>query len=75
MIVFHLGDVDKIDVSALQILKEILQEYIDRHVIVWICHIKPSRYEVFKKAGIVSVVGEGLLPFLSLQHFVIYTHC
>ncbi|EFP88393.2 uncharacterized protein PGTG_14477 [Puccinia graminis f. sp. tritici CRL 75-36-700-3] len=58
MIVFHLGDVDKIDVSALQILKEILQEYIDRHVIVWICHIKPSRYEVFKKAGIVSVVGE-----------------
>jgi len=58
MIVFHLGDVDKIDVSALQILKEILQEYIDRHVIVWICHIKPSRYEVFKKAGIVGVVGE-----------------
>ncbi|WAQ87111.1 hypothetical protein PtA15_8A12 [Puccinia triticina] len=58
MIVFHLGDVDKIDVSALQILKEILQEYIDRHVIVWICHVKPSRYEVFKKAGIVNVVGE-----------------
>ncbi|KAA1102357.1 hypothetical protein PGTUg99_029567 [Puccinia graminis f. sp. tritici] len=26
---FHLGDVDKIDVSALQVLKEILQEYID----------------------------------------------
>ncbi|KNZ62904.1 uncharacterized protein VP01_1209g6 [Puccinia sorghi] len=63
MIVFHLGDVDKIDVSALQILKEILQEYVDRHVIVWICHIKPSRYEVFKKAGIVGVVGEGLFVF------------
>lgn len=58
MIVFHLGDVDKIDVSALQILKEIFQEYVDRHVVVWICHVKPNRFEVFRKAGIVDVVGE-----------------
>ncbi|KAA1114684.1 hypothetical protein PGT21_018616 [Puccinia graminis f. sp. tritici] len=58
MVLFHLGDVDKIDISALQVLKEILQEYIDWHVVVWICHIKPSRYELFKKAGIVSIVGE-----------------
>ncbi|EFP77081.2 uncharacterized protein PGTG_03037 [Puccinia graminis f. sp. tritici CRL 75-36-700-3] len=46
----------------LLILREILQEYIDRLVIIGISHIKPiNRYEVFQKAGILSVVGEDQL--------------
>ncbi|MBW0534737.1 hypothetical protein O181_074452 [Austropuccinia psidii MF-1] len=57
MIVFHLGDVEQIDASALQILKEVFKEYIDRGVDVWMCHIHPRRLEILKKAGIIDVVG------------------
>lgn len=59
MLVFHLGDVEKIDASALQIFREIILEYKTREVEVWICHVKPTRLQLFERAGIVAVVGRG----------------
>ncbi|KAG0149708.1 hypothetical protein CROQUDRAFT_131099 [Cronartium quercuum f. sp. fusiforme G11] len=58
MLVFHLGDVEKMDVSAIQIFKDILLEYRNRDVDVWICHVKPTRLILFERAGIVAIVGK-----------------
>ncbi|EGG08907.1 uncharacterized protein MELLADRAFT_77271 [Melampsora larici-populina 98AG31] len=63
MLVFHLGDVEKIDASALQIFKEIVVEYKMRDVEVWICHVIPNRLVRFEKAGILAIVGKDrILP-------------
>ncbi|CAH7668793.1 sulfate transporter family-domain-containing protein [Phakopsora pachyrhizi] len=59
MIVFHLGDVEKIDPSSLQILKEIFIEYKYRGVDIWICHLQGyKKLEIFKRAGILEIVGQ-----------------
>lgn len=59
MLVFHLGDVERIDPSALQIFKEVLGEYQKRDVAVWICHVHPGRFDLLKLAGILDVIGLG----------------
>ncbi|KAG0139531.1 hypothetical protein CROQUDRAFT_70118 [Cronartium quercuum f. sp. fusiforme G11] len=63
MLVFHLGDVEHFDSSALQIFRDLLLEYQSRDVAVWICHVNPTRLELLRLAGIVEVIGiDRVLP-------------
>ncbi|KAG5646214.1 hypothetical protein DXG03_004040 [Asterophora parasitica] len=57
VLVFHLADVETIDASAAQIMFELLEEYMSRHVGLYITHLAPGPRETFQKAGIVDLLG------------------
>ncbi|KAG5638446.1 hypothetical protein H0H81_012663 [Sphagnurus paluster] len=57
VLVFHLADVESIDASAAQIFFELLEEYKNRGVGLFITHLAPSPRETFSKAGIVDLLG------------------
>ncbi|KNZ81232.1 Putative sulfate transporter, partial [Termitomyces sp. J132] len=57
VLVFHLADMETIDASAAQIMFELLEEYKNRGVGLFITHLSPRPRETFSKAGIVDLLG------------------
>ncbi|KAF8633870.1 hypothetical protein AX15_001202 [Amanita polypyramis BW_CC] len=57
VLVFHMADVDTCDASAAQIFSELLDEYRNRGVGLFIAHMRPGVYKTFEKAGIVDMIG------------------
>ncbi|KAF9012661.1 sulfate anion transporter [Cyathus striatus] len=58
VLVFHMADVDTCDASAAQIFYELLEEYLNRGVGLFITHLKPEPRRTFIKAGVVDLLGE-----------------
>lgn len=56
-LVFHLADVDSCDASAAQILHELLEEYQNRGVELYLTHVHQRVYKTFAKAGISDLIG------------------
>ncbi|THH27826.1 hypothetical protein EUX98_g6364 [Antrodiella citrinella] len=57
-LVFHMADVDTIDVSAVQIFYELVETYRNRCVGLYITHLKRRVHDSFERAGIVQLLGE-----------------
>ncbi|KIJ15599.1 hypothetical protein PAXINDRAFT_169054 [Paxillus involutus ATCC 200175] len=57
VLVFHMGDVESCDASAVQILHELLEMYQNRGVDLFIAHLRPGIRETFENAGIVKLLG------------------
>jgi len=57
VLVFHMGDVESCDASAVQILHELLEMYQNRGVHLFIAHLRPGIRETFENAGIVKLLG------------------
>ncbi|RXW25650.1 hypothetical protein EST38_g222 [Candolleomyces aberdarensis] len=57
VLVFHLADVDSVDASAAQIFHELLEEYRNRGVDLYLTHVHHRAYKTFAKAGIVELIG------------------
>ncbi|PPQ88997.1 hypothetical protein CVT25_005095 [Psilocybe cyanescens] len=57
VLVFHLADVDSCDASAAQIFHELLEEYKNRGVGLFITHLRPSVEATFVKAHIFELLG------------------
>ncbi|KAH9485682.1 Putative sulfate transporter [Psilocybe cubensis] len=59
VLVFHLADVDSCDASAAQIFYELLEEYKNRGVGLFITHLRPTVEKTFIKAHIFDLLGSG----------------
>ncbi|KDR75521.1 hypothetical protein GALMADRAFT_247970 [Galerina marginata CBS 339.88] len=57
VLVFHLADVETCDASAAQIFYELLEEYKNRGVGLFITHLRPRLQTTFTKAGITELLG------------------
>ncbi|THU89763.1 sulfate anion transporter [Dendrothele bispora CBS 962.96] len=57
VLVFHLADVDRCDAIASQIFYELLEEYGNRGVGLYITHLRPGVRKTFEKAGILKLLG------------------
>lgn len=57
VLVFHMADVDTCDASAALILYELLEEYKNRRVELFIAHLRPGPRRTFEKAGIIDLLG------------------
>ncbi|KIK97961.1 hypothetical protein PAXRUDRAFT_9859 [Paxillus rubicundulus Ve08.2h10] len=57
VLVFHMGDVESCDASAVQILHELLEMYQNRGVHLFIAHLRPGIRKTFENAGIVQLLG------------------
>ncbi|KAH7925315.1 hypothetical protein BV22DRAFT_1195297 [Leucogyrophana mollusca] len=58
VLVFHMGDVEGCDASAVQIFRELLANYQNRGVDLYITHLRPELREMFERANIVKLLGE-----------------
>ncbi|CCM02968.1 uncharacterized protein FIBRA_05083 [Fibroporia radiculosa] len=58
VLVFHLADVDSVDASAAQIFYELVETYQSRGVGLYVTHLKGRPRAVFKRAGIVKLLGD-----------------
>lgn len=56
-LVFHMGDVESCDASAVQIFHELLETYKNRDVQLFITHLRPGIREMFENAGITKLLG------------------
>ncbi|KAF8806674.1 sulfate anion transporter [Phlegmacium glaucopus] len=56
-LVFHMADVDTCDASAAQIFYELLEDYQNRGVGLFITHLRPRPRKTFAMAGIVDLLG------------------
>eukprot|EP01119_Soliformovum_irregulare_P015074 TRINITY_DN4198_c0_g1_i1.p1 TRINITY_DN4198_c0_g1~~TRINITY_DN4198_c0_g1_i1.p1 ORF type:complete len:689 (-),score=174.37 TRINITY_DN4198_c0_g1_i1:43-2109(-) len=56
-VVLELKNVTNFDTSALQVLKEIVEEYHERHVSVCLVKLKPENQRLFFSSGILDLVG------------------
>ncbi|EIW80488.1 sulfate anion transporter [Coniophora puteana RWD-64-598 SS2] len=56
-LVFHMGDVETIDASAIQTFQELLETYQTRGLGLYIAHLRPEPRELFEKAGIYKLLG------------------
>ncbi|KAH7908112.1 sulfate transporter family-domain-containing protein [Hygrophoropsis aurantiaca] len=58
VLVFHMGDVETCDASAVQIFRELLTTYQNRGVGLYVTHLRPDLREMFERANIVKLLGE-----------------
>ncbi|EUC62398.1 sulfate anion transporter [Rhizoctonia solani AG-3 Rhs1AP] len=58
VVVFHMSDVETIDASAVQIFKELVEQYRERGVRTFFAHLRQEQREKFEKAEIVEIIGE-----------------
>ncbi|RSH94758.1 hypothetical protein EHS25_004564 [Saitozyma podzolica] len=56
-IILHMGDVDEIDASAIQILAELTRSYVERGVGLHFAHLRPTHSDVFRLVGITDLLG------------------
>lgn len=56
-VILHMGDVDDIDASALQILYELVTAYHERGVGIYFVHLKPQHLAQFHLVGITDLLG------------------
>jgi high affinity sulfate transporter 1 len=56
-VILHMGDVDDIDASALQILSELVNSYQERGVGIYFAHLHPQQLEKFHVIGIPQMLG------------------
>ncbi|TYJ55804.1 hypothetical protein B9479_003456 [Cryptococcus floricola] len=56
-LVWHMGDVEEIDASAMQILYELTKAYDERGVGVHFAHLGPEQMKSFEIAGITGILG------------------
>ncbi|KAH7909601.1 sulfate transporter family-domain-containing protein, partial [Hygrophoropsis aurantiaca] len=59
VLVFHMADVESCDASAVQIFHELLETYKNRGVVLFVTHLRPGPRQMFERAGIVELLGEG----------------
>ncbi|KAI9475898.1 MAG: sulfate transporter family-domain-containing protein [Benjaminiella poitrasii] len=59
--IFDLGCMPSIDASAIQIFYEIVEAYKNRSVEVCIVRLKEQPYEMFRKSGLLQLVGQNRL--------------
>jgi len=57
LLVFHLADVDTCDASAARVLYELLEDYQNQGVGLFITHLLPGPRKTFTMAGIVDLLG------------------
>ncbi|TFK28916.1 endoplasmic reticulum protein [Coprinopsis marcescibilis] len=57
VLMFHMADVDTCDASAAQVLLELMEEYQNRGVQLFMTHVHATLYQTFAKAGIVELIG------------------
>jgi len=57
LLVFHLADVDTCDASAARVFYELLENYKNRGVGLYITHLLPGPRKTFTMAGIVDLLG------------------
>ncbi|CUA67011.1 Putative sulfate transporter YPR003C [Saccharomyces cerevisiae S288c] [Rhizoctonia solani] len=58
VVVFHMSDVETIDASAVQIFKELVEQYRERGVSTFFAHLRQEQREKFEKAEIIEIIGE-----------------
>ncbi|KAI0048797.1 hypothetical protein FA95DRAFT_995286 [Auriscalpium vulgare] len=58
VVVFHMADVESCDASAVQIFYELIEEYKNRGVGVFVTHVRPGPLSLFERAGVVALLGE-----------------
>ncbi|BEI93842.1 uncharacterized protein CcaverHIS019_0603010 [Cutaneotrichosporon cavernicola] len=56
-VILHMGDVDEIDASALQILAELVHSYQERGVGIYFAHLHPQQLEQFRIVDIPQTLG------------------
>jgi MFS superfamily sulfate permease-like transporter len=56
-VILHMGDVDEIDASALQILSELVTSYHERGVGIYFAHLKREHLDKFNLVGIPELVS------------------
>ncbi|GMK59887.1 hypothetical protein CspeluHIS016_0901040 [Cutaneotrichosporon spelunceum] len=56
-VILHMGDVDEIDASALQILSELVNSYQERGVGIYFAHLQPQQLEQFRIVNIPQTLG------------------
>ncbi|EJT52932.1 endoplasmic reticulum protein [Trichosporon asahii var. asahii CBS 2479] len=56
-IILHMGDVEEIDASALQILNELVRAYEQRGVGIYFAHLRPAQLDLFHIVGIPELLG------------------
>ncbi|KAJ3810813.1 sulfate anion transporter [Lentinula aff. lateritia] len=57
VLVFHMADMDDCDAIACQIFYELIEEYRNRGVGIFITHLRAEPLKAFEKAGIVKLLG------------------
>ncbi|KAJ3980743.1 sulfate anion transporter [Lentinula detonsa] len=57
VLVFHMADMYNCDASACQIFYELIEEYRNRNVGIFITHLRSGPLKAFEKAGIVKLLG------------------
>ncbi|KAJ1306040.1 hypothetical protein OPQ81_010753 [Rhizoctonia solani] len=58
VVVFHMSDVETIDASAVQIFRELVEQYRERGVRTFFAHLRQEQREKFEKAEIIEIIGE-----------------
>ncbi|WOO80799.1 Putative sulfate transporter [Vanrija pseudolonga] len=56
-VILHMGDVDDIDASALQIIGELVQSYHERGVGIYFAHLRQHQLDKFRLVGITDLLG------------------
>jgi len=59
VLVFHMADVEIMDASATQIFLELLESSKERGVGLYFAHLREGPKRLWRKAGIMEVLGEG----------------
>jgi MFS superfamily sulfate permease-like transporter len=59
VLVFHMADMECIDASATQIFLELLESSKERGVGLYFAHMREGPMRLWRKAGIVDLLGEG----------------
>ncbi|KAJ7935301.1 sulfate anion transporter [Mycena leptocephala] len=58
VLVFHMADVETCDASAVEMFRELCEEYKSRHVRLFVTHLQPRPLAMFSKAGIFELLGD-----------------
>ncbi|ORY29822.1 sulfate transporter family-domain-containing protein [Naematelia encephala] len=56
-VILHMGDVEDVDASAIQILYELTKSYTERGVGVHFAHLRPTTLDKFRIVGITELIG------------------